>query len=76
MTVLPDRDDGIDVFKILGDKIMLIMMNGSAYFLNNSRDLETNTQPVDIKINVTAGNYKFTPFIAPIKGNAYVATPR
>lgn len=37
LTKLPDRDDGINAFKILGEKVMLLMMNGSAYFLNNNR---------------------------------------
>lgn len=73
---MQDREDGIDSFKILGDHIMVIMMNGSAYFLKNNKEAETNLTPVDIKISLKYDKFRFVPNIAPVGGNAFVATPR
>ena len=52
------------------------MMNGTAYFLSNNKELQNNPQPVDLKVTTFAGDYKFKPIIAPINGNAFVATAR
>lgn len=55
---------------------MLIMMNGTAYFLDTNKKLQNNPKPIDLKLQIFAGKYKFVPLIAPLGGNAYVATPR
>ncbi len=39
LTTLPDRQNGIDTFKILGDYIMVTLMNGTAFFLKNNKEL-------------------------------------
>lgn len=64
------------MFKILGEHIMIILMNGSAIFLNTSKTLEMNYKPVDMKIQMHVQNYRFMPKISVVNGNAYVATQR
>lgn len=51
-------------------------MNGKVHFLNNNKTLQTNPTTVDLKYDIMIGKFKFIPLIAPINGNAFVATPR
>ena len=40
LTTLQDRENGIESFEILRDKFIMVIMNsGSAYFLNNTKEL-------------------------------------
>lgn len=55
---------------------MVIMMNGSAYFLKNNKEKETNLTAIDLKLTLKFDKFRLVPFISPINGNAFVATPR
>lgn len=55
---------------------MVMMMNGSAFFLNANKKPENNLQPVDMKIQMEVAKFRFSPKISAIRENAFVATQK
>lgn len=57
---------------------MVLMTNGSVFFLNNNKETETSPTPVELNISLYAEDkkFKYIPLIAPIDGKAFVATQK
>jgi hypothetical protein len=76
LTTLQDKENGIETFRVLGRHIIVVLMNGTILFLNNDFKQETNPGPFNLAIPLYNGKERYTPLIALLKGNAYIATPR
>ena len=76
LTTLHDRQNAIESFRILNEHIMLIMANGTVFFLKNTKAIESNPSRVALNIEVYSKDksYKFVPLIASLGPNAFVAT--
>lgn len=83
LTTLKDYTNGITAFEVLGNKVFVVLANGTAYFLNKDNSFEASPEKFNINLNLSISNEnkesrsnRLTPKIAKIGTNAFIATTR